>query len=59
MAIVYLIKEKERRLHEDLIKKGTAIKQSWYAGIFENVENEQEEFDENYFSDAKENDINF
>jgi hypothetical protein len=58
-AIVLWIKEKERRQHEDLIKKGTAIKQPWYAGIFEIADDEQEEFDENYLLDAKQNDINF
>lgn len=53
------IKGRNRRIHEDLIKKYTAIKQPQYNGIFENVKEEQKEFDEQYLLDAKNNDINF
>lgn len=58
-AILLWIEEKECRIHEDLIKNNTAMKQRWYKGIFENVEEEQEESDENYLLEAKKNVVNF
>lgn len=52
-AILLWMQEKERRKHEELIKKDTAKKQPWYTGIFEQAEEDREEFDINYLLEAK------
>lgn len=52
-AILHWMKEKDRRIHEDLLKKDTAKKQAWFAGIFEQTDEIHEEFDEHYLLKGK------
>lgn len=60
-AIRHWMKEKDCRIHDNLIKNDTATKQPWYKGVFDNTqeEEEEEEFDEDYLLKAKQNYINF
>lgn len=58
-AIQLWLKEKQRRIHKDLMTKDSAKRQAGYGGIFNNTEEDQQEFHENYLLEAKKNDINF
>lgn len=58
-SILSWLNEKDRRIHENLVQKGTAIKQPWYKGIFPNTLEEEHELGENYLLEVKRNNINF
>lgn len=58
-AILFWMREKERRSHQDLLKKETALKQSWYEGVFDNTEEDEDEIKESYSLESKRNDKNF
>lgn len=58
-AILFWMREKERRSHQDLLKKETALKQSWYKGVFDNTDGDEDEIKESYSLESKRNDINF